>query len=415
MGLAVPWRRTGSFSLALAIFGFALLINLASPRHAGAVAALAQTPNTNTGSGSTFSVSYGSTPTAGDLLVVICSAAGNVTITASGYTAAKNEGGSSSIPSQGIFYKNAAGNESSVTCGGGGSSTKWGEQLFDYKGIVSSSPLDAVNSVSSSGTSTTPASGSVTTTNANDLVLAVLVSNTGTALSSTWGNSFAQQTNFIITSKMAFGAAQYIPTATGTYSTSSSTGSSSAGWRGQIVSFKESAMSLSADMVDGSGNSVASPSIAMTTANRSFACQTIAGTLGVSSQKPRVNNSTANSAWTLSMAATGGSSATWTAGTNHYKFNDPTGTGCTNGQLTVNPSVGTIAAQTGCTTTGVSKGSSTAYSSGVTDSVTIESATASASSNCYWDITGVSLSQDIPASQASGSYSIGMTLTITAN
>jgi hypothetical protein len=77
----------------------------------------------------------------------------------------------------------------------------------------------------------------------------------------------------------------------------------------------------------------------------------------------------------------------------------------------VDPSGATITPQGGCVSTGISLGSSTAFNQGVTDSVTLATASGSTQTSCYWDFTGVSMSQDIPARQSAGTYTISMTLT----
>jgi hypothetical protein len=182
---------------------------------------------------------------------------------------------------------------------------------------------------------------------------------------------------------------------------------------------------LTSDIVDASGVTVASPSLSMSTVAAGNSCQTTTGTFGVSAQKIRVTNTTATPGWTLSIAATSGVSSNWSSGTASYDFNDSSGSqaGCSDGgdadsiagQLSLNPSVGTITPQGGCSSTGVSKGSSSAFSQGVTDNITLLSASGSAQTNCYWDLTGVNLSQTIPSFEAPGTYSLNMTMTVVAN
>lgn len=160
---------------------------------------------------------------------------------------------------------------------------------------------------------------------------------------------------------------------------------------------------------------VASPAVAFSAKNAAFTCQTSTGTLGDTNNKVNVTNLASGiNTWTLSIAATSGYTATWSDGTHTYKFNDATGTGCTNGQLTVDPSVSTLTddCSSSCNDTNVTKGSSTAFNHGTsTDSVTLMSDTSGTAWEGY--LTGISLSQKIPASQASGSYSLGMTITVT--
>lgn len=398
----------------LAMLLLVLSVSLQAPRQAYAQPALIQQP-TNVANGATSVSVTISTPAANDLLIAICGARASVTITApSGFSTAKNQSGT---VSQGIFYKVAAGTESSISCGGGTSSTRWGIHVYEYSAMVASSPLDAVNTTSSTGSGTSASSGTVTTTNANDLLIAGVTIGANTSITA-WSNSFTAENNFAnggsTSSRGTYGASDKTVTSTGSYSTTSTAGSGS--WVGQIAAFKMVPPVLSTDIVDGSGNSVASPSAGMSATSKSFVCTTTTGTLGTGTQKIHANNYSGNPAWTLSIAATGGSTATWSDGSGHsYKFNNSTGSGCTNGQMTINPATGTLTPQSGCTNTNVSLGSSGSFVAGTTDSVALASATATAANNCYWDITGVSLSQKIPQLQTNGSYSINMTLTIVAN
>jgi len=176
---------------------------------------------------------------------------------------------------------------------------------------------------------------------------------------------------------------------------------------------------LTTAILDGSRNVVASPSAAMTAANFSFNCQAVTGTLGSASQRLYVINpsgTTAGQTWTLTLAATGN----WenTGATRSYSYNDPTvaeaTAGCANGQLTVNPSAGTVTtdcASTACTTAVITKGGSTAMS-GVTPVTILTSAVGTTVWRGY--ITNIGLSQQIPAEQPADSYTLPMTLTVTA-
>jgi len=162
---------------------------------------------------------------------------------------------------------------------------------------------------------------------------------------------------------------------------------------------------------------VASPSVAFPAKNVGFSCQTSAATLGDTNNKLNVTNLASNNGWTLTMAATGGFTANWDDGaSNTYKFNDATASGCTNGQMSVDPSVSTLTADcsSACTNTNITKGSATSFNHALSaDNVTLMTS----SSGTPWAgyLTGVGLSQKIPASQHAGNYSLGMTITITAN
>lgn len=187
---------------------------------------------------------------------------------------------------------------------------------------------------------------------------------------------------------------------------------------------------LSVDILDASRNPVASPAVGMSSKAFTFDCQTGAnastGTLGTNTERVYViNPGGANNGWNLTMAATGGATTTWANGgaTRLIDFNDPTAAGCTDGadadtargQMTVNPSVGTLTTDcASCTTTGVTKGSSASYSQGVTDSLTVLSAAAGSDDIWRGYLTGTSISQVIPAETAADSYTLNLTLTATA-
>lgn len=181
--------------------------------------------------------------------------------------------------------------------------------------------------------------------------------------------------------------------------------------------------SLGADIVDAADASVANPSVAFSSVTSSPSCQTATATLGTTSQKIRTKNFTSTPGWTLSLAATGGAAANWSSGIGSYDFNDTTSSGCADGadadglagRLTVNASGGTLVSEQTCTANNVAKGSSSSFSQGTVDSVTLLNASSSADSDCYWDLTNVALSQTIPDILPSGTYSLNLTLTTVAN
>lgn len=188
---------------------------------------------------------------------------------------------------------------------------------------------------------------------------------------------------------------------------------------------------LTTDIKDASRNSVASPSISMSAVSFSYAClsggSAPTGTLGSNSQRLYVDNpGAANNGWTLTLAATTGPTARWqnTGNTNNYDFNDSGSAGCTDGadtdtkagQLTINPAVGTLTTDCAtCTTANITKGSSAAYVESTTDSITLLNAAALSDDYGRWYLTGVGLSQTIPAEQAVDSYTLNLTLTVTAS
>lgn len=196
-----------------------------------------------------------------------------------------------------------------------------------------------------------------------------------------------------------------------------------AGWIAGYDFVTAATTSLSTDIVDASDASVASPSVAFSAVTSSPSCQTSTGILGTASQKIRVSNFTATPGWTLSLAATGGSTANWSNGIGSYDFNDITTSGCGEGgdsdglpgRLTVNASGGTLTSEQTCTTTNITKGSSSSFDEGITNNVTLLNASASANSDCYFDLTNVALSQTIPDILPAGTYSLNLTLTTVAN
>lgn len=165
---------------------------------------------------------------------------------------------------------------------------------------------------------------------------------------------------------------------------------------------------ISTDIRDAGGSVVASPSFAMTTATISTSQQSVTGTFGSNTQRVTVDNpGGANGGWTLAWNATVPGTGTWTAGGNNYPYNSS----AANGRLSVNPSVGSLTAVSGGAT-GITLGSNADF----TGSTAITLITADASSADIWNgyVTGIGLTQTIPASQPAGSYTLDMTQTVTA-
>lgn len=127
-------------------------------------------------------------------------------------------------------------------------------------------------------------------------------------------------------------------------------------------------------------------------------------------------NDISTSGWVLSLAATNGNVATWDSGSAQYHFNTAAGSpaGCTSGQLTLDPTSATISPRAGCSATGITKGTQAGFLATSIDSIELASASSLAERFCYWEMTGVSASQRIPAGSAAGNYSLDMTLTVVA-
>lgn len=169
---------------------------------------------------------------------------------------------------------------------------------------------------------------------------------------------------------------------------------------------------LSTSVLDAGGSVVASPSFAMSAGTVSTTSQqTVTGTFGSNTQRITVDNPGASdTGFTLALAATGGASATWTDGSKTYPFNAAS---AALGQLTVNATPGTLTPLVG-TATGIAKGGSTTFSGGLNSPVSLLNA--GSTSDDIWNgyLTGVTLSQTIPAATPAGSYTISLTQTVAA-
>lgn len=187
---------------------------------------------------------------------------------------------------------------------------------------------------------------------------------------------------------------------------------------------------LSVDIVDASYVTVGSPSVTMSSKTFSFSClsggNASTGTFGTASQVIYIKNpDAADTGWTVSLAGSA-TTAVWDSAGTDYDFNDAGGSGCTDGadadslggQMTVDPSVGTLAAGacSSCATTSVTKGSSASFVEGTTNSVTLLTGASGSDDIGDWRLTGVSISQTIPAEQAAASdYNIDLTLSVLAS
>lgn len=182
---------------------------------------------------------------------------------------------------------------------------------------------------------------------------------------------------------------------------------------------------LSVDIVDGSFVSVPSPSVAFTAVPFSFGCQQATGTFGNATQRIYVQNPDASdSGWTVSLAGSA-TTALWDSAGIDYDFNDPTGSGCTDGadadarggQMGVDPSVSTLTVGqcSTCTVNNVSKGSSSAFEEGSVNNITILTGAAGSDDLGDWLLTDVAVTQEIPGEQpAAADYDITMVLSIVA-
>ncbi len=176
---------------------------------------------------------------------------------------------------------------------------------------------------------------------------------------------------------------------------------------------------LSIDIVDALFAPVVSPTVTLSPVSVGFSCQTSTGIFGTATEQIYVYNpNSANSGWTATLAASDPTDVWNSAVPASFDFNNPTGSGCTGGQMSVNPSIGTLATGNclGCTSTGITKGSVASFNQGVTDSITILTASAGSDDIGDWTLKGVGVNQKIPPQQAAANdYSIDLTLSIIAS
>ena len=183
---------------------------------------------------------------------------------------------------------------------------------------------------------------------------------------------------------------------------------------------------LSVDITDSSYTPIGSPSVVMTAGTFSFICQTVTGTFGTTSEQVYIQNpDAADDGFTVSLAASDPTDL-WDSGGTDFDFNDPTGSGCTDGgdadsfggQMSIDASGATLseAACSACDTTGSTLGTPAAFNQGTLDSITLLTAAAGSDDVGDWYIRNIAISQKIPAEQpAASDYNIDMTLSILAS
>ena len=193
-----------------------------------------------------------------------------------------------------------------------------------------------------------------------------------------------------------------------------------------------SAASLAVSIVDASGTAVDSPLVTFGDVVRASDCMTATATLGETTQRIRVTNPGASdSGWKLSIAANATTSLWESQGDSSKQFDfndvgDSSSLGCSDlsssgdtdsagGQLTIDPSVATLAGVNSAATTGISKGSTASFAEGTLDSIDLLTAGSNSLNFGAWELQGVGLSQKIPASQdVATDYQLTLVLTVTA-
>ena len=186
--------------------------------------------------------------------------------------------------------------------------------------------------------------------------------------------------------------------------------------------FKTADGSLDIRFADATNATLTNPTTVFSVAMTSKTASTKTAKLSNnSSQQLEVANSLSTTGWSVSLAATGGSTAKWTqtGGTANYDFNN---SNANRGQLSVDlsSSVFTASGSTplgqACTTAGLSYGAGGAFVAGTASANAITLATASNSSGltCLFKLQDISLKQTIPAYQKPGTYTLPVTVTVVA-
>ena len=186
--------------------------------------------------------------------------------------------------------------------------------------------------------------------------------------------------------------------------------------------FKTADGSLDIRFADATNATLTNPTTVFSVAMTSKTASTKTAKLSNnSSQQLEVANSLSTTGWSVSLAATGGSTAKWTqaGGTASYGFNN---SNANQGQLLVDLSSSAFTASgstplgQACTTAGLSYGAGGAFVAGTASANAITLATASSSSSltCLFKLQDISLKQTIPAYQKPGTYTLPVTVTVVA-
>lgn len=417
-------RVTGKVLFLVATLLFSALLNTLvaiTPAQALSYPTVGQTSQRGITSITTSSISV----LANELYLVACGASDSVTLTTSasgvgsGTTPILNQAGTPSLLTAKVAILGSG--TSGFTCSASSSTTlvMW---VYRLDGFGSQTV-----SASSTGSSTTVSTGTANAASISPgrVGFVVGVANGGVSSGGSWSAGAGGPWTYngeVASSGGPPSGRTTLFVGSGTAAAGNNSGtitiSSSNPWRGQIVVLEAIPSAHIQSLVVNSSNvPISSPSFAMTASTTSFSCQTTTGTLGNSNARIRAAvGSDYNFGWTLSLGATGGTSATWSNGSGStYAYNNPAGSGCTAGQLTVSGASATY--QHACIGAGI--GVSTfsgvdSYSNGSVDAITLISAGVAANLGCYRYAYGYTLTQNIPPEKRSGTYTLGLTLTMTA-
>ncbi|MEY4722510.1 MAG: hypothetical protein RLZZ324_23, partial [Candidatus Parcubacteria bacterium] len=232
--------RTKTGPLGLFLLAVCMSAALASPAEAASLVRSATgTKLSNAGTPTSVTATLTTGATAGDMLIAVVGGNGAAVIAGpSGWTSAINESG---VASQAIFYKRAAGGETAVTGTVDANPGAIGIHVYEYSGANL-----FMGASSASGSDAAPASGTVTTTVANELVFAAFTSHvTTTITNSSWADGsegFTERNDFSTASggtsrDSTYAAGDNLVNTAGSRSVTVSA-AATGDWRGQIVRFQ---------------------------------------------------------------------------------------------------------------------------------------------------------------------------------
>ena len=225
-------------------------------------ASLLQSVKATVTNDTSVSATFAATPTSGNLLIAVVGAFDNVTINGiSGWNVAINQSGT---PGLAIFYRVSDGTEGTVTGTTTTSTGALGIHIYEYSGTQT--VLDQTNS--NTGSSGTPSTGSISTTEADELLFAAFAADGNTNFSNaSWSDAegFSERNDFKTTGAppdLTHSAGDNLTNSAGTHSVTVSISATHA-WRGQIVSFRANnpptgSFNSAVQTSDGSGNAALS-------------------------------------------------------------------------------------------------------------------------------------------------------------
>lgn len=205
----------------------------------GAIALVRQATGT-AASGTSVSVTI-TAPTAGDMLILtLRSNPLNSTVSAvsgGGCTWSSVIAGATNRVAAIWKCPNSSGSGTTITITLANATTNSIANVSEWSGMDSSGTTDGTSTTS--GANATPASTAISTTNANDLVVAVMGwgATSGAVFNTGPNNSFTALTT---TSNVAFDAAYQIESSTGSYSTGYGVGGTGPVWDFEAAAFKAS-------------------------------------------------------------------------------------------------------------------------------------------------------------------------------